>query len=360
MPETVIDLRSDTVTRPSPAMRRAMAEAAVGDDVYHEDPTVNRLEEKFAAMLGKEAAVFVASGTMSNQIAIRAHCQPGDELLCESGAHIYNYEQGAPAQLSGVMCRTLSGDYGILDVEDFDGMIRPENEHLVRTRLVCLENTHNRGGGRIFPFEKIERICAWAHENGLVTHLDGARLFNAAVATGIEASRWAKHFDTVSVCFSKGLGAPVGSALAGSQALIDRARRHRKVFGGAMRQAGILAAGALYALENNVNRLAEDHANAQVLARAIGDCEGLELTPPKVETNLIWFRVDRSLATGPQLCAALRRRGVLVGNSGGGQDLRACTHLDVNHKQTEHATRVIQETVAQAQWRLAGHGSPVS
>jgi threonine aldolase len=359
MAEPLIDLRSDTVTRPSPAMRRAIADAQVGDDVYGEDPTVNRLERKFADLLGKEAAVFVASGTMSNQIAIRSHCRPGDELLCEAAAHIFNYEQGAPAQLSGVMCRTLAGEYGILDVEDFEGMIRPDNEHLVRTRLVCLENTHNRGGGRVFPLENIERICAWAHENGLVTHLDGARLFNAAVATGVDAARWARHFDTVSVCFSKGLGAPVGSALAGTEDVIRRARRHRKLFGGAMRQAGIIAAGALYALENNVNRLAEDHANAQLLARAIRDCEGLQLTPPEVQTNLVWFRVDRNLATGPQLTAALRRRGVLVGNSGGGQDLRACTHLDVNHKQVEHAARILRETVADAEWRLAAAGSRV-
>jgi len=346
MPDPVIDLRSDTVTRPSPAMRRAIADAAVGDDVYREDPTVSRLEQRIADLLGKETAVFVPSGTMSNQIAIRTHCQPGDELLCEANAHIYRYEQGAPAQLSGVTCRTIPGDYGLLDVEDFEGAIQPLNEHVVRTRLVCLENTHNRGGGRIYSLDRIERICSWAHENGLVTHLDGARLFNAVVATGVGASQWARHFDTVSVCFSKGLGAPVGSALAGPDELIRRARRHRKLFGGAMRQAGVIAAGALYALENNVNRLAEDHANAQVVARALRGCEGVELTPPQVETNLVWFRLDPAVAKGPQLCEALRRRGVLVGNTGGGQDLRACTHLDVNRKQVEHAARVFEEVFA--------------
>ncbi|MBI3461579.1 MAG: low-specificity L-threonine aldolase [Planctomycetes bacterium] len=339
-----IDLRSDTVTKPTPAMRRAIAEAEVGDDVFHDDPTVNRLEAKFAEVLGKEAAVYVPSGTMSNQIAVRAHCRPGDELLCESTCHIYNYEQGGPAVLSGVMCRTIPGRHGILDVEDFEGLIRPDNEHLVRTRLVCLENTHNRGGGRIFPLENIARICTWAHEDGLATHLDGARLFNAVVATGIPAAEYAKHFDTVSVCFSKGLGAPVGSALAGSAELMHRARRNRKLFGGAMRQAGIIAAGALYALEHHIDRLAEDHANAQILARAIREIDGLELDPPDVHTNIVWFRVDPELGSGADVSARLRQRGVLI-NSSGGPWLRACTHFDVSRPQVEQAAEILRAVV---------------
>src|ERR1700730_18439915 len=209
MHDPVIDLRSDTVTRPTPAMRAAIEAAEVGDDVFNADPTVTRLQERVADMLGKEAALYVPSGTMSNQICLKAHTQPGDELLCEATCHIYNYEAGGPAVLSSVMCRTIEGDYGVVDVCQLDGKIRADNEHLVRTRLVCLENTHNRGGGRIYPMEKIQAISAWAHQNGLIMHLDGARLWNAIVATGIPAKEWARQFDSVSVCFSKGLGAPI-------------------------------------------------------------------------------------------------------------------------------------------------------
>src|SRR6516225_1198839 len=259
MPDPIIDLRSDTVTRPTPGMRAAMAAAEVGDDVFGDDPSVNRLQERVAALLGKEAALFVPSGTMSNQICVKVHTQPGDELLCEANCHIYNYEAGGPAVLAGVTCRTIEGDYGVLDVSQLEDKIRPVNDHLVRTRLVCLENTHNRGGGRVYPLEKIQAISTWAHANGLMMHLDGARLWNAIVATGIPAAEWGRHFDSVSVCFSKGLGAPVGSALAGSHDFITRARRIRKRFGGGMRQAGVIAAAALYALDHHIDRLAEDH-----------------------------------------------------------------------------------------------------
>src|SRR5262245_27615022 len=234
MAEAPIDMRSDTFTKPTPGMRAAMAAAEVGDDVWHEDPTVNRLEERVAKLLGKEACVFVPSGTMSNQIAVRSHTQPGDEMICDVGCHIYNYEAGAPAVLSGVTARTVQGDYGILDVTQLEGLVRPINEHMVRTRLVCLENTHNRGGGKVYPLEKVQAISAWARSLGLARHLDGARLWNAVVATGTPAAIWAAEFDTVSVCFSKGLGAPVGSALSGTKELIDRARRSRKLFGGSM------------------------------------------------------------------------------------------------------------------------------
>lgn len=343
----VIDLRSDTVTKPTPAMRAAMAAAAVGDDMYSEDPTVRRLEEKLAAMLGKEQAVYVASGTMSNQIGLRVHCSPGDEFLCEASCHIYQYEQGAFAQLSGLVARTVEGEFGVLRLEQLAGLIRPQNDHFVRTRLLCLENTHNRGGGRVQPYDEVERICSWAHANGLVTHLDGARLFNAAVATGVAADRWARHFDTVSVCFSKGLGAPVGSALAGSSEHIERARRHRKLFGGGMRQAGIIAAGALYALENHVERLAEDHANAQRLAEIMGEIDGLELRPAEVHTNLVIYRVDPKLGTGAEFSARLKRRGLLI-NSFGGQLMRAVTHLDVSAAEIERAGAILKEVAAEA------------
>jgi threonine aldolase len=344
MPDSIIDLRSDTVTRPTPAMRAAMNAAEVGDDVFHEDPSVNRLQERVADLLGKEAALFVPSGTMSNQICVKAHTQPGDELLCEANCHIYNFEAGGPAVLSGVMCRTFEGDHGILDVSQLDGKIRPVNEHLVRTRLVCLENTHNRGGGRVYPLEKIQAISSWAHEHGLIMHLDGARLWNAVVATGIPAAEWASQFDSVSVCFSKGLGAPIGSALAGPREFVTRARHIRKLFGGGMRQAGIAAAGALHALEHHINRLADDHRNARVIAQAVVDTAGLRLNPPEVETNLIWFEVDPELGTAKQLAAALKQRGVLV-HAPGPQTIRACTHLDVSAAQAERAAQMIRQAV---------------
>jgi threonine aldolase len=343
MPD-LIDLRSDTVTRPTPAMRAAIQAAEVGDDVFNEDPTVHRLEERVAAVLGKEAALFVPSGTMSNQTAVKAHTQPGDELLCDVNCHIYNYEAGGPAVLSGVTCRTIEGDYGVLDVSQLEDKVRPVNDHLVRTRLVCLENTHNRGGGRIYPIEKIQAISEWARKNGLIMHLDGARLWNAVVATGIPAKEWASYFDTVSVCFSKGLGAPIGSALSGPRDFIVRARRIRKLFGGAMRQVGVAAAGALFALEHHVERLADDHRNAQVIAQAVADTPGLRLDPPEVETNLIFFHVEREAGTAQAVAAALKARGVLVLPTAP-QTIRACTHLDVSAAQAERAAEAIRQAV---------------
>lgn len=344
MRDPVIDLRSDTVTRPTRGMWEAIRAAEVGDDVFDEDPTVHRLQERVAALLGKEAALFVPSGTMSNQICLKAQTRPGDELLCEATCHIYLYEAGGPAVLSGVTCRTLEGDYGILDLQQLEDKIRPENEHLVHTQIVALENTHNRGGGRVYPIEKIQAIAAWAREHRLVMHLDGARLWNAIVATGIPAAQWCQHFDSVSVCFSKGLGAPIGSALAGPREFITRARRIRKLFGGGMRQAGIAAAGALYALEHHVARLADDHRHARILAEAVADTPGLRLDPPEVETNLVWFEVDAALGTAQDVAAALKLRGVLV-QPAGPQTIRACTHLDVSAAQAERAAETIRKAV---------------
>ncbi|MBW3598570.1 MAG: low-specificity L-threonine aldolase [Planctomycetes bacterium] len=338
-----IDLRSDTVTRPTPGMRKFIAEAPVGDDVIDVDPTVERLQQLTAELLGKEAAIFMPSGTMTNQSAVRLHCGPGDELLCDANCHIYNYEQGGFAQLSGAVARPVQGEFGVLRLEQLQGLIRPDNEHFVRTRLVCLENTHNRGAGKIQPYEEVERICRWAHENGLRTHLDGARLFNAAVASGIPADRWSQHFDTVSVCFSKGLGAPVGSGLAGSRELIQEARRHRKLFGGGMRQAGIIAAGALYALENHIDRLADDHANSQILAEAVRQIEGLKLEPEAVDTNIVIFRVSPELASAPELVATLKERGVLTLAIGGLQ-VRMVTHLDVDESAVRRAVELLRES----------------
>jgi threonine aldolase len=337
----MIDLRSDTATRPTPGMRAAMAAAEVGDDTMREDPSINQLEERVAGLLGHEAALFVPSGTMSNQIGIKAHTQPGDEMLLDAGAHIYNYEAGGPAVLSGVTARCIEGEHGILDLAQLRGKIRPVNDHIVRTRLVCLENTHNRGGGRVYPLDKIRAIRTWTRENGLILHLDGARLWNATIATGIPLATWAAEFDTVSVCFSKGLGAPVGSALVGPRDFIRQGRRIRKLFGGGMRQAGILAAACLYALDHHMERLAEDHANAQVIAHAIADCPGFRLVPEKVETNLVWFEVPNA----PEVARTLKEHSVLV-QLAGPTTLRACTHLDVSAPQAQTAAETIRRLFA--------------
>jgi threonine aldolase len=339
----VIDLRSDTVTRPTAGMRAAMFAAEVGDDVYGEDPTVNLLEERLADYLGTEAAIFVPSGTMANQIAVRLHCRPGDELYCEATSHVYLWEGGAPAALSGVTCRMIDGDSGVLTVRDLEGKLHPPDDiHSPKSRLVCLENTHNRGGGRVYPIETVREVSAWARRHGLAMHLDGARLWNAVVATGTPAREWCRHFDTVSVCFSKGLGAPVGSALTGSKDQIKQARRVRKLFGGAMRQAGFLAAACLYALDHHVERLAEDHANAKLLAAAVADTPGLRLSPPRVETNLVWVEVAPEMGTARQVAGRLREHGVLV-SALAEQVVRACTHLDVTRADCERAAEVIRK-----------------
>ncbi len=283
----MIDLRSDTVTRPTPAMRRAMAEAEVGDDVLGDDPTVAAL----AQILGKESAVYMPSGTMTNQVAVRTWTEPGDEIIIEAGAHTYFFESGGPAALSGVMCRLIQGERGLFTADQVRAVLRPANEHFPRTRLVCVENTHNRGGGTVWPLRQVAEVAAVAREAGLKVHLDGARLWNASVAAGVPEKDYAAHFDSASVCFSKGLGAPVGSALAGTREFIARARRFRKMFGGGMRQAGIIAAGALYALEHHRERLAEDHANARRLAEGLAGLAGIEIDPATVETNIVVFLV---------------------------------------------------------------------
>jgi threonine aldolase len=282
---------------------------------------------------------------MGNQLGVRVHCQPGDEFLCEANCHIVCYEQGAYAQLFGIAAQPVDGEHGVLQVEQLMGRIRPaNNDHCPGTRLVCLENTHNRGAGRVQPYDTVVEICGWAADNGLRRHLDGARLFNAVVATGISAADWASHFDTISVCFSKGLGAPVGSALVGPADLIRQARRHRKALGGGMRQAGIIAAGALYALDHNIERLAEDHQHARLLAEAVRATPGLKLDPDVVETNIVIFDVDAELGTAAAFCARLRDEGVWM-NSIAPQRIRAVTHIDVSRAQVEHAAEVLISTV---------------
>jgi threonine aldolase len=275
------------------------------------------------------------------------HTSPGDEVLCEDNCHIYVYEQAGYAQLSGVSVRPLLGKYGVLEPEQFAGTIRPDDQHFARTRLVCLENTHNRGAGRVQPFDKVAAICHWAHEHGLIAHMDGARLMNAVVASGISAADWAQHFDTVSVCFSKGLGAPIGSALIGPRATIDKARRIRKVFGGGMRQAGIIAAAALYALDHHIDRLAEDHRHAQRLAAGIASIAGLTLSPAEVETNILCFEVDPRLGTAGEFVWRLKERGLLVLAIGPSR-VRMVTHLDVSADDIEPGLNILREVAAEA------------
>ena len=343
-----IDLRSDTVTKPSPGMRDAMINAPVGDDVIDIDPTVVELQEQIAHLLGKQTAIFMPSGTMTNQIALRVHCSPGDEFICEAGCHIYNYEQGAFAQLSGLVAKTIQAQHGLLELEQLIGSVRSENEHTVRTRLLCLENTHNRGAGKIYSLSRIQSLCNWAHGEGLKTHLDGARLFNASIATGVSLQAYSEPFESVSVCFSKGLGAPVGSCLVGDREFITKARRARKLFGGGMRQVGILAAGALYALRHQMDRLADDHDNAKLLAKAISQCKGLCLSDDAPDTNIVIFHVDSQWGTAAQFSQSLEQEGILS-LPFGPQSVRLVTHLDVSRGQIATAcdaiTHVANNTV---------------
>ena len=312
MSDPFINMYSDTVTRPTPAMRQAIAEAECGDDMSGDDPTVNRLEAMVAERLEKEAAVFACSGTQSNQMGVRAHCQPGDELLIADTGHIANFEAGGPAVLSGVTCRLLPGHNGMIDVDDLEGKLRADNQHLCRTRLVCVENTTNAGGGRPWPLEQLDRVGEWAHDNGLKTHVDGARLFNACVAGGYSAAEATRHYDTVSICFSKGLGCPMGSILVGSAEDIEQARRSRKLFGGALRQAGIVAAAAVYALDHNVDRMADDHANARAFAEALAEFDGVRINPNDVESNLVFFEIDPEIGDATQLAAKALDEGCLL------------------------------------------------
>lgn len=338
----IIDLRSDTVTKPSPEMRRAMAEAEVGDDVFGDDPTMNKLQEKVAAMLGKEAALFTASGSMANTIAILAHTQPGNEVIVERESHTFNYEVAGTAVMGGVQLNTIPGERGILEADQIAREIREPNVHIPPTRLICLENTHNRGGGSIYPMEKIMAINQLAQANNLKMHLDGARIFNASVATGINPETYAQYFDSIMFCFSKGLGAPVGSILAGSKAFIQRAHRVRKMLGGGMRQVGILAAAALYALENNVKRLADDHKHARMLAVELAKIKGFQIDPEQVETNIVIFDVSQSGFSVTEVLDKLKAKGILM-VSFGHTLARAVTHLDVSREDIETTIRLVHE-----------------
>jgi threonine aldolase len=334
------DLRSDTLTRPSAGMRAAMASAEVGDDVYGEDPTVIALETRVAQLLGKESALFVPSGTMANQIALLVHTRRGDEVIVGEGTHCMHFEGGAAAAWSGVQFAVV-GHGGLFSAEDVLAAIRPKAEHLPQTSLIVVENTHNLGGGRVFPKDECELIGEAARARGLALHMDGARLWNAAVATGVEPKALAAPFDTISVCFSKGLGAPVGSAFVGSHERVRAARRFRKMLGGAMRQSGVLAAAALYALEHNRARLAEDHAAAHGFAERLVGIPNIELAP--VETNIVLIKTAN--ADAGSIAERAAEQGVLI-HAMGPRILRAVTHLDISERDTLQAAELLCSIMA--------------
>lgn len=327
-------------------MLQAMITAEVGDDIMGEDPTVNRLERFVADMFGHEAAVFACSGTQSNQMAVRVHCLPGDELLINETGHISNFEGGAAAALSGVTVRTIVAADGLLDVEVLEGKIRVNDQHYARTRLICLENTTNLGGGHVYSLDHLQRVADWATTNGLKRHLDGARLFNAIVSGGYSPADVGQCFDTISICFSKGLGCPMGSMLVGNRDDIAKARRIRKLFGGALRQSGIVAAAAIYALEHNVARLKDDHANARQLATNLASIEGIRIDAERVESNLVFFEIEPGLGLAIQLAGALKEQSVLIGPMGG-QRMRAVTHLDVTTADIAKTVEVIRQCIGQ-------------
>jgi threonine aldolase len=336
----MIDLRSDTVTKPSQAMREAMATAEVGDDVLGEDPTVNHLQDKMASLLGKEAGLFLPSGTMANQVAIKTHIQPGDEVIIDRDAHIFYYECGATAVISGGQFKCLKGERGILAVEDIAAAIRPPDIHQPPSRLVCLENTHNRGGGSIYKVENLAAIAKLGSDNGIRVHLDGARLFNAALAGGTTVGELASKADSVCVALSKGLGAPAGSVLCGATDFVETARRFRKMLGGGMRQVGILAAAGLHALDHHVERLAEDHENAKKLALGLAEMPGIQLEPEMVETNIVMFEVVATDLGADGLVERLAAEGVLM-IPFGPTTVRAVTHLNVSTADIDKALEII-------------------
>ena len=338
----IVDLRSDTVTKPTADMRRAMAEAEVGDDVFGDDPTVNRLQARVATLFGKDAALFVPSGTMGNQVCLAAHTEPGDEVLFEAHAHIFDYEVAAAAVLSGILTHPIVGTRGVFSAEDVQSRIRPVDVHCARTRVVAVENTHNVSGGTIFPLDEIERIAAVCRERDLRFHLDGARIWNAHVATGIPLADYGQYFDSISVCFSKGLGCPVGSMVIGSTALIERAHRIRKRFGGGMRQVGILAAAVLYALDHHVDRMATDHDNARYLATELCTLPGVEIDLEATQTNIVYLEVAGTGKSGADVEAELRRRDVLA-IALGPTRLRCVTHLEVDRAGCEQAVAAFKE-----------------
>jgi threonine aldolase len=343
MKTPTVDLRSDTVTLPTQGMRDAMMNAPLGDDVWGDDPTVNALQENCAAMFGKEAALFVPSGTMANQIAIRCHTQPGDEIIVHKESHIVHYEGGGAAALSGCSFAMVDGERGFFTSDDVVASIRPDDAHFGNSALVSLENTHNRGGGSVWPLEQLQSVCTTAHAEGLRTHLDGARVWHAIIASNHNAKTITAQFDTVSACFSKGLGCPAGSVLMGTKDVIRQAHRIRKMFGGTMRQTGILAGAAAFAIDHQLERLVEDHLHAKALATGINQISGLSCDVENTETNLVFIDIDRSLGDGATLCRKLWKNGILA-EALDPQRVRFVTHLGVTDADIERAIQVTADT----------------
>lgn len=347
-----IDLRSDTVTRPTPGMRQAMMSAELGDDVLGDDPTVIRLQQRVAEIMGKEAACFTPTGTMANQAAIRAQTEHGDGIIAHRDSHIFQYETGGPAALAGCLGQMVEGARGLFDVDDFVPHVRPDAIHFAKTSLLIIENTQNKGGGTVWPMAQIQRVTAKAREMGIRCHLDGARVWNACAASGYKPREYAANFDTVSCCFSKGLGTPAGSAVAGDAKTIARFARFRKMFGGTMRQAGILAGAALYALDNHVERLTDDHDKAKRFAQGITGLRHLNVDLSAVETNMVFFDIDPKFMTAAEFSKLLEREGVrALPNTP--QRIRAVFHLDVPAERIDHAVAAVARCVGATRARLA-------
>ncbi|MGB7281444.1 MAG: GntG family PLP-dependent aldolase [Candidatus Acidiferrum sp.] len=346
--ENIVDLRSDTVTRPTAEMRRAMAEALVGDDVYGEDPTINRLEKRAAEVFGKEAALFVPTGCMGNLIAIKTWTHHGDEVICDEKSHVNLYELASMAAIAGCMPRIARGEDGLLTWKQVEEVIRPKIYYDSQTALVCIENTHNMWGGTVYPTAQVDEICEGAHAAGLKVHMDGARVFNAAAELGEDVTRMTRGVDSVMFCLSKGLGAPVGSMVVGSAAFIEKARIYRKMFGGGMRQAGVLAAAGLIALAESPRRLHVDHENAQLLAKGIAGMPGLKIDPAKVKTNIVIFDCEGTGKNAVEFCDLLREKGIWALDTDK-HAVRFVTHCDVDRTGCERALAALREIVAKPQ-----------
>jgi threonine aldolase len=345
--EHAIDLVSDTATQPSSGMRAAIAQAPVGDEQRQEDPTVNALQDRAAGLLGKEAALYVPSATMANEIAVRVHTRPGDKVILDETAHIFTSEAGGPSALSGVMPHTLKGARGVFTADQVEAAIGREGPHYARPRLLSVEQTSNLGGGTVWPQERLRAVVDVARRHGLRTHMDGARLMNAVVASGTPAPRHTTGFDSVTLCLTKGLGCPVGALIAGDRAFIAEARRYKHMFGGAMRQAGIIAAAGVYALDHNIDRLAEDHTNAKILARGLSEIPGIRIDVEHVETNMVFFDVGGLGITAKDAVARLLERGVRMGATGRTL-IRAVTHLDVSQADVERSVGIAQQVLGKA------------
>ncbi len=342
----MIDLRSDTVTKPTKEMYDAMMSAPVGDDVFGDDPTVNKLEETCAKRLGKEAGLYVPSGTMANLVCILVHCRPGDEVFLTEGAHMYEFESGALCAVGGVVPRLVKSEHGAMDPEALEASIRPWNPHFPRPRLLCLENTHNSAGGVAIPLEHQQRLCSIAREKGLQIHLDGARIWNAAIALGVDAKELTADADSVSFCFSKGLSAPVGSIILGSAEFIDLARKKRKMVGGGMRQVGVLAAAAQVAFDTMIDRLGDDHRRAAMLAESLGDLPGISLIRPGIQTNMVFMDISSMGISSVEFAGRCREKGLLASTPGRTR-VRLVVNRHINDRDIEQAALILREVVAQ-------------